>query len=55
MKEAIAIGRPEKKLDLTKVLDAAHVSQAHTFIEEWKNTYDQQLGVEFGGKEPSKG
>ncbi len=54
-KDAIAIGRPDKSTNLTKVIEAAHTSQAHTFIEEWKDKYDQQLGVEFGGKEPSKG
>lgn len=55
VKDAIAIGRPEKAMNMTRVIEAAHTSQAHTFIEEWKDKYDQQLGVEFGGKEPSKG
>ncbi|MFZ2523255.1 MAG: ABC transporter ATP-binding protein [Minisyncoccia bacterium] len=55
VEEAIAIGKPEKPSNLTKVIDAAKVSQAHEFIMEWKDKYDQQLGVEFGGKEPSKG
>ncbi len=55
VKDAIAIGRPDKPTNLTKVVEAAHVSQAHTFIEEWKDKYDEQLGVEFKGKEPSKG
>ncbi len=55
VKDAIAIGRPDKAINLTRVLEVAHTSQAHTFIEEWKDNYDQQLGVEFGGKEPSKG
>jgi ATP-binding cassette subfamily B protein len=54
-KDAIAIGRPDKPTNLTRVVEAAHTSQSHTFIEEWKDKYDQQLGVEFGGKEPSKG
>jgi len=54
-KEAIAIGRSEKSLDLKKVIEAAEISQSHTFISEWKDKYDQQMGVEFGGKEPSKG
>ena len=53
--DAIAIGRPDKVTNLTKVVEAAHTSQSHTFIEEWKDSYNQQLGVEFGGKEPSKG
>ncbi len=55
VKEAIAIGRPDKKLVVSKVKEAAEMSQANGFIEEWKNAYDQQLGVEFGGKEPSRG
>jgi ATP-binding cassette subfamily B protein len=55
VQDAIAIGRPDKSTNLTKVVEAAHTSQAHTFIEEWKDTYNQQLGVEFKGKEPSKG
>ncbi len=55
VKEAIAIGRPDSNLKLDKVVEAAQTAQAHEFIEEWKDTYNQQLGVEFGGKEPSKG
>ena len=55
VKEAIAIGKPSEKLSLAKVKEAADLSQASTFIEEWKGTYDHQLGVEFGGTEPSKG
>ncbi len=55
VKEAIAIGRPDAKVRLDKVKDAAEIAQAHTFIEEWPELYNQQLGVEFGGKEPSKG
>ncbi len=54
-KDAIAIGRPNSKTNLTKVIEVAHTSQSHTFIEEWKDKYDQQLGVEFSGVEPSKG
>src|SRR3989344_1256552 len=55
VKDAIAIGRPDKPTNLTRVIEAAHTSQSHTFIEEWKGKYEHQLGVEFGGKEPSKG
>jgi len=53
--EAIGIGRPGAPVRLDKVVEAAETAQAHTFIEEWKDSYNQQLGVEFGGKEPSKG
>ena len=55
VKEAIGIGRPDKSINMVDVKTAAETAQAHTFIEEWKDSYDQQLGVEFGGKEPSKG
>jgi ATP-binding cassette subfamily B protein len=54
-KDAIAIGRPDKNVNLTKVVEAAHTSQAYSFIEEWEKKYDEQIGVEFSGKEPSKG
>ncbi len=55
VKEAIAIGRPDKSPNMPKVIEAAHTSQAHEFVEGWKHKYNEQLGVEFGGKEPSKG
>ncbi len=55
VKEAISVGRPDKKMEISKVKEAAEMAQANTFIEEWKNKYDQQLGVEFSGKEPSRG
>lgn len=55
VEEAIAVGRPNKQSNLTKVVEASKISQAHDFIMEWKDKYHQQLGVEFGGKEPSKG
>jgi ATP-binding cassette subfamily B protein len=55
VKEAIAISRPDESVDIERVKTASEVSQAHTFIEEWENKYDEQLGVEFKGKEPSKG
>ena len=53
--DAIAIGRPDIATDCARVVAAARASQAHTFIEEWPSAYDEQLGVEFGGREPSKG
>jgi ATP-binding cassette, subfamily B, bacterial len=55
VKDAIGIGRPDAPTDIERVKQSAHVSQAHSFIKEWKDQYDQQLGVEFKGKEPSKG
>lgn len=55
VKEAIAISKPGAPIKMEKVREAAELSQAHEFIEEWKDGYNQQLGVEFSGKEPSKG
>lgn len=55
VKDAIAISRTEKALNLSKVIDASKISQSHDFIMDWKDKYDEQLGVEFKGKEPSKG
>ncbi|MFZ2522566.1 MAG: ABC transporter ATP-binding protein [Minisyncoccia bacterium] len=55
VEDAIAIGRPDKPSNLTKVVEAGKISQSHEFIMDWEGKYDQQLGVEFGGKEPSKG
>ncbi len=55
VKEAIAISRPDKAVNLTKVIDASKVAQSHDFVMEWKDKYNEQLGVEFKGKEPSKG
>ncbi len=55
VKDAIGIGRPDKPTNLTKVIDASRVAQSHDFIMDWKDKYDEQLGVDFSGKEPSKG
>ena len=56
VKEAIAIGRSDKPLDMEEVTASAQASESESFIMQWKNTYDQMLGVEFeGGLDPSKG
>lgn len=55
VKDAIAISRPDKPTNLTKVVEASKVSQSHEFISEWENKYNEQLGIDFKGKEPSKG
>lgn len=54
-KDAIAIGRTNKELDMDEVKQAAKVSQSDEFIERWEKKYDNPIGVEFGGVEPSKG
>lgn len=56
VKEAIAIGRTEKPLDMERVKEAAESGEAQVFIERWKNNYEQMLGKKFaGGVEPSIG
>lgn len=54
-KEAIAISKSDAPLNMAKVKESALMSQASGFIEEWKDKYNQQIGVEFKGVEPSKG
>lgn len=54
-KEAIAIGRPDKPIDIDLVKKAGQTSQSDPFIQEWKRKYDEPIGVEFEGVEPSKG
>ncbi len=56
VKEAIAVGRTGKTLDMTAVKNAAHASEAELFIGEWGKGYDQMLGKNFtDGVEPSVG
>ncbi len=55
VKEAIAINKTGKKIDMEKVKEAATISQANLFIDKFSKGYDEQLGVEFGGVELSKG
>jgi ATP-binding cassette subfamily B protein len=53
--DAIAISQPNNHINREGVQQAARNSQASHFIERWDKQYDEQLGVEFGGKELSKG
>lgn len=56
VKENIFLGRPTKKLDFKKIVKAAKDADAHEFIEEYKNKYDQILSEKFeGGIRPSTG
>ena len=41
--------------DIERVKKAAELATASEFIEKWKDTYTQQLGVYFKGVKPSKG
>lgn len=55
VKDAIAISDIKVEHNPEKVREAAIKSTAHQFIDQYKNKYEEQLGVEFDGKEPSKG
>jgi ABC-type multidrug transport system fused ATPase/permease subunit len=41
--------------DIERVKSAAKTATASDFIEKWKDTYTQQLGISFKGVKPSKG
>lgn len=57
VRESIALGRDGgEELLFDKVRDAAEGAEAHSFIEKWKDTYNQMIGVEFeNGIDPSHG
>jgi ATP-binding cassette subfamily B protein len=55
VKESIAMGRADSELDLAKITESALQSEAHEFIEKWEEKYDQPIGVDFAGVEPSRG
>ena len=56
VKEAIAMGNINKKIDMKKVVDASVKSGADNFIKDYKNKYDQNLGrVLDDAEEPSGG
>lgn len=41
--------------NLDRIKEAAKQATASEFIEKWKDTYEQQLGISFKGVKPSKG
>lgn len=55
VKEAIAISEGGKDLNEDRVYKAADKSTADKFINELKEKFENEIGVEFGGFEPSKG
>lgn len=55
VKESIAIGEQSGTISDTKVHDAAERSTSAVFIEGLTRRYENMIGVEFGGIEPSKG
>lgn len=55
VKESIAVGETPVQINEPKVLTAAKVSTSAEFVEKLPKKYDNMVGVEFGGVEPSKG
>lgn len=54
-KESISMGRAKDFISDEKAVLSGKFSTADSFINEWKDKYDQMIGVEFGGVEMSKG
>lgn len=55
VKDSITVSDSGKPYDDDRMKNSAKQSKANEFIEEWKGGYDEQLGKNFKGKEPSKG
>lgn len=55
VKESIGIGEQSQTINEEKVKEAAEQSTSAGFINELTHKYDNMIGVEFGGIEPSKG
>ena len=55
VKDSVAIGRTEKPVDLTVVKQAVNQSTLADFVNELPEKYENMIGVEFAGVEPSKG
>lgn len=53
--ELIALGQLNSSDDQEQVRSAATHAEANEFIENWEDKYEQQLGVQFGGIDPSGG
>ena len=55
IRESIGVGEQSGTISDEKVRTSAIQSTSHGFIEELKEKYENMIGVEFGGIEPSKG
>ena len=53
--DSTAIGRREAPIDLDKVKTVVDQSTLTQFVEDLDKKYENMIGVEFGGVEPSKG
>ena len=54
-KDSIAVGRMDMPTDDARVTEAAIAADAHEFISKWEKGYENMIGTDFGGVEPSKG
>lgn len=55
VKESIAVGNIFEDINMDVVKNSAEKSTCSKFIEELENKYENMIGLEFGGIEPSKG
>lgn len=56
VKENILVGKPMKQMDEKKIIEAAKNADAHNFIMEYKDKYDQIMSEKIeGGIRPSTG
>lgn len=53
--ENIGLGRSESSPDKARVEDASTRAEADEFISKWEHSYEQQIGAQFGGVDPSGG
>lgn len=53
--ENIGLGRSDSSPDQMRVEDASARAEADEFISKWANSYEQQIGTQFGGVDPSGG
>lgn len=54
-KESIQMGNIASENNIDHIVASAIESGSHDFITEWTDQYNQQIGREFGGIDPSKG
>lgn len=55
VKDLIAFGNTSQLPKQKAIISAAENSEADEFINEWKDKYNQMIGRDFDGVEPSKG
>lgn len=56
VQDNIALGRPNQKINTTQIIEAAKLADAHNFIEQYPNKYQEIMSERFkGGTRPSGG